>query len=175
MSRSTLSKTYNRDYFDGGKGYSQYSYSGQFEKWAAQLIERFTPASVLDVGCAKGFLVQAFRDRGVEAWGVDASEYAVSQAPEGIAEYLYHLDITSQRQIKLPPADLVCSFDTFEHIPEDKLKQAKEFMISHGQRYFIRVATPNTPDWQHDPTHITIKPLEFWREFWGDCVFDESI
>ncbi len=37
------------------------------------------PKKVLDVGCAKGFLVEAVRPRGVEAFGNDISEYAMGE------------------------------------------------------------------------------------------------
>jgi hypothetical protein len=38
---------------------------------------------VLDVGCAKGFIVKAFRQLEIKADGCDISEYALSYAPTG--------------------------------------------------------------------------------------------
>jgi predicted TPR repeat methyltransferase len=166
--------TYDQAYFDGGKGYSKYDYSGQFEKWADQIIQTYHPTNVLDLGCAKGFLVKALRDRGVPAWGIDISEYAIAQAPEDVADFLYLWDITSADQLEVPTFDLIVSTDTFEHIPEDKLHLTKMFMLNHGKRFYIKVATPDTPNWEHDPTHITIKPLDFWQEFFEDCNFEAS-
>src|SRR3954471_23602195 len=56
------------------------------EKWlrffasiADALVAGIAPRTVLDAGSAMGFLVEALRDRGVEADGVDVSEYAVGQ------------------------------------------------------------------------------------------------
>ena len=37
---------------------------------------------VLDFGCAKGFTVKALRLLGYKAYGVDVSEYAISQIAE---------------------------------------------------------------------------------------------
>lgn len=165
---------YDQEYFDGGKGYSKYDYSGQYDDWAENIINLFHPRSVLDVGCAKGFLVQALMARNVPTWGIDVSEYAIEEADSEIADRLFVWDITSPKQIELPKVDLVISMDTFEHIPEDKLHLAQMFMLNHGDRYFIRVATPDTPDWQHDASHITIKPLEWWHDFWEEAVFEES-
>jgi hypothetical protein len=44
--------------------------------------------SVLDVGCAKGFLVRELRAVGVEAWGIDVSGYAISRADEDTRPWL---------------------------------------------------------------------------------------
>src|SRR5688572_3610133 len=45
---------------------------------ADELIRSLRPATVFDAGCAWGFLVEAFWDRGVEARGSDISEYAIA-------------------------------------------------------------------------------------------------
>ncbi len=39
-----------------------------FDRIAARIIELYAPRTVLDAGCAWGFLVEAFRKRGVEAY-----------------------------------------------------------------------------------------------------------
>lgn len=44
--------------------------------------------TVLDVGCAKGFLVKALREAGIDARGVDLSEYAVGAADFSIRGFL---------------------------------------------------------------------------------------
>ena len=165
---------YDEEYFDGGKGYEKYEYSGQYEQWADMLIRMFNPKSVLDVGCAKGFLVKALRERGVPSWGVDISEYAIANCPEEVSDYLIEWDITSTKQLELPHFDLAVSFDTFEHIPKDKLHLAIMFMLNHGNQHYIRVGTPDTPDWQHDKSHVTIQPIIWWKELSEIIVFEES-
>ena len=55
-----------------------------FRRVADWLVGNVRPRTALDVGCAKGFLVEALRDRGVEAWGVDMSEYAIGEVREDI-------------------------------------------------------------------------------------------
>ena len=49
-----------------------------FEILADKIIDIFNPKFVLDAGCACGYLVEALRDRGVEAFGIDISEYAIT-------------------------------------------------------------------------------------------------
>lgn len=43
---------------------------------------------VLEIGCAKGFVVEALRDLGVNAYGLDVSQYAHDCAREDIKPYL---------------------------------------------------------------------------------------
>jgi DNA helicase-2/ATP-dependent DNA helicase PcrA len=87
---------------------------------------------------------------------------------------IYIIDITDPNPVTLPKFDLVVSFDTFEHLPEEKLANVFAFLRSVGHRYYIKVATPETPDWQHDPTHITIQPLEFWQALFEDAIWEPS-
>ena len=45
-----------------------------FASVAERIVSDIRPTTVLDAGCAMGFLVEALRDRGVDAGGVDISE-----------------------------------------------------------------------------------------------------
>lgn len=49
--------------------------------------------SCLVLGCAYGFEVQALRDLGVDAWGIDVSAFAISQASAEVAPYLSVQDV----------------------------------------------------------------------------------
>ena len=45
-------------------------------------LDRDRPARLLDAGCAIGLLVETLRDRGVDARGVDISDYAIGRVPD---------------------------------------------------------------------------------------------
>ena len=98
---------YDISYFDGSKtslrhnaGYSKYerwyrkagkNSLGEFWKdKAADLAEKYQlqGKKVLDIGCAKGFLVKDLRDMGVDAYGLDVSSYAVGEAESEVKPYL---------------------------------------------------------------------------------------
>jgi cyclopropane fatty-acyl-phospholipid synthase-like methyltransferase len=69
-----LSRQYGRDYFDGERkyGYGGYRYDGRWRPVARDLIQYFglePGMRVLDVGCAKGFLV---KDLMLECPGLEA-------------------------------------------------------------------------------------------------------
>lgn len=75
------------EYFDGAReqGYGGYRYDGRWIPVAKRLIEHFglKPGDrVLDIGCAKGFLVHDLLTvmPGLEVYGLDISLYALRQA-----------------------------------------------------------------------------------------------
>ena len=47
---------------------------------ARDVVANYHPRTVLDAGCAMGVLVSEFRKLGVDAYGVDYSEYAVNNS-----------------------------------------------------------------------------------------------
>src|SRR5579863_6859286 len=79
-----ISREYGEQYFDGPReyGYGGYRYDGRWIPVARDMIAHFglKPGDrVLDVGCAKGFLVKDLMKvcPGLEAFGLDISEYAL--------------------------------------------------------------------------------------------------
>src|SRR5207248_9125424 len=79
-----ISRQYGELYFDGPRtyGYGGYRYDGRWIPVAEDIVKHFNlkPGDrVLDVGCAKGFLVKDLLKvcPGVEAFGLDISDYAL--------------------------------------------------------------------------------------------------
>lgn len=115
---------------------------------------------VLDIGCAKGFLVKALRWLGREAYGVDISDYAISKADPEIKRYLY-------KQVPKEHFHFAIAKDTFEHIPIRNLRSLLTNLnadvlfiivpLGDGKRY-------NIPAYELDATHIHRQPLIWWKE-----------
>lgn len=86
------------EYFDSPKsmtGFRGYEPDGNaaegsrdFAAEARSIAAMPVVKSVLDVGCAKGYLVKALREAGLEGYGVDVSEYAVNSADPSVRPYL---------------------------------------------------------------------------------------
>ena len=79
-----IAKKYGREYFDGTReqGYGGYTYDGRWVSIAKDIIKRYHVKSgdkILDIGCAKGFLIKDLVDQcsGLEVCGLDISEYAL--------------------------------------------------------------------------------------------------
>ena len=97
----------------------------------------------MDIGCAKGFLVLAFRNLSIEAYGVDISEYAISNAPNEVKQYLYKVDI---EQDSLPFKDNYFDFITFLgtieylHDHSHTLSDIRRILKNGGVVYLTTVA-----------------------------------
>src|SRR5919109_521312 len=91
---SSSGHKYDAEYFGSHCGSIPYDRSEPhwlefFGRIADEIIARLKPRRVLDVGCAKGFLVECLRDRGVEAYGFDVSEYALGEVRPDIRRYCW--------------------------------------------------------------------------------------
>jgi cyclopropane fatty-acyl-phospholipid synthase-like methyltransferase len=87
---------FGREYFDGDRseGYGGYKYDGRWVPVAERFVDHWglKPGDrVLDVGCAKGFLVKDLRDicPGLEVFGLDVSQYALDHCHEDVRGRLF--------------------------------------------------------------------------------------
>ena len=132
---------YGERYFDAPKdalrvsGYGDvYADSGEFGEVAEIAQELFQPRSVLDVGCAKGFQVAALRARGIEARGIDISEYAVRSAAPEVSPWLA---VGSCTAMDYPDGsfDLLLVLETLEHVPPTDIDAAIRELRRVGSRW----------------------------------------
>ena len=90
-----IARRFDRDFFDGSRdtGYGGYHYDGRWAAVALRMTQYYglqKHAKVLDVGCAKGFLVHEFRKIGIDATGMDVSRYALANAYGDVGKFLMH-------------------------------------------------------------------------------------
>jgi SAM-dependent methyltransferase len=140
---------------------------------ADRLIADIAPKTVLDAGCAIGLLVEALRERGVDATGVDLSSYAIGQAGEGLRAYCRHGSIADEFPARY---DLIVSLEVLEHMPAREADAA----IANFCRHADDVVFSSSPLDYKEPTHINVHPPEYWAEafarhgFYRDVDFDAS-
>jgi SAM-dependent methyltransferase len=143
-----VAKQFGKEYFDGPReyGYGGYRYDGRWIPVARDIVGHFTlkpGMRVLDVGCAKGFLVKDLMQvsPGLEAYGLDISIYALSHGePEtggrvccGHAERLPFADCCF---------DAVLSINTIHNLDRNGCMNALREMTRvcrHPHKIFVQV------------------------------------
>ncbi|MGB6416129.1 MAG: class I SAM-dependent methyltransferase [Pseudolabrys sp.] len=128
-----IAKQFGEMYFDGPReyGYGGYRYDGRWRPVARDIIARFglkPGMRVLDVGCAKGFLVKDLMQEtpGLEAFGLDVSCYALMHCePESVGR----LHLGTAERLPFPDAsfDAVLSINTIHNLdPQGCIRALRE-------------------------------------------------
>ena len=129
-SQREVAKRFGKEYFDGdrGQGYGGYRYDGRWEPIAERMRDFYGLRAghrILDVGCAKGFLLHDFRRMmpGVRVAGVDISEYAIVHAMDDVRPFL---TLGTADALPFPDAtfDLVVSINTAHNLERPRCVQA---------------------------------------------------
>jgi SAM-dependent methyltransferase len=162
---------YGPDYFDTHGRLGPCVYTRQNPHWlkffgdvADEIVRRLNPRTVLDVGCAKGFLVECLRDRGVEAYGFDVSEYAISEVRPDIKPYCWVGSATNGISQNY---DLITCIEVCEHLPESDAQDAIRQMSVHGDRILFS----STPGDFTEPTHVNVRPVIDWLRLFAQFSF----
>jgi ubiquinone/menaquinone biosynthesis C-methylase UbiE len=147
------SREYGELYFDGPRdyGYGGYRYDGRWVAVAKDMISHFglkPGMRVLDVGCAKGFLVKDFMIAcpGLETYGLDISHYALMHCePETVGR----LHLGSADSLPFPDAsfDCVISLNTIHNFDRaGAIKAMREIQRVSKGAAFVQVDSYRTPE-----------------------------
>src|SRR3954462_11620641 len=98
---------------EGAYGWETPHWRDFFTAVADRIVGLLDPSTSLDVGCAKGMLVQALASRGVDAHGRDISGYAVESAPPDVRA---RLTVTSATEPIEGRYDLITCVEVLEHL-----------------------------------------------------------
>lgn len=120
---------------------------------------------VLDFGCSRGYFVRALREHGVDAYGVDISEWAIKNCDETVKKHVFN-DIDSSPVF----FDYLFSKDVLEHIPDNELTQSLIRLLSccrEAAVFIVPLAKSEGgeyiyPSDELDKTHIHRKTLNGW-------------
>jgi 2-polyprenyl-3-methyl-5-hydroxy-6-metoxy-1,4-benzoquinol methylase len=142
----------DESYFAGERslGYETYEadepvYRLTFERRLRDLARFKSGARLLDIGCGTGLFLDVARRAGWEAFGLDASRYAVSTRPDDLTEWI---QTGTLETVEYEPGsfDAVTMFDFFEHVyrPAEFAKRVARILAPGG---VVVVATPNYDSW----------------------------
>jgi hypothetical protein len=91
----------------------------------AYLIWRFFPVRrTLDVGCALGYFVEAQRELGIEAFGVDISQDALDRVTPGARGHVQYGNLLYTLPLADRQVELVSAYETLEHLPPEVVPKA---------------------------------------------------
>jgi len=159
---------YYHDYWGGVRYERSDHWLRFFSGIAENLIRSLKPQRVFDAGCAWGFLVEAFWDRAVEAWGRDISDYAISQVRRDIQPYCSVGSLTD------PIAGhygLITCIEVLEHMPEDEAKLAVAHMCSAADAILFS----SSPSDLEEETHVNVRPVIYWLRLFQQHGFAPDI
>lgn len=140
-----VARQFGKEYFDGDRlyGYGGYSYHPRF--WQ-DTVKRFRDyyklaeaTRVLDVGCAKGFMLHDFKELmpKLTIAGIDISEYAIEHAIETVKPSL-RVGNAKELPYEDNSFDLVISINTVHNLPLEDCKQAlREIQRVTRQHAFV--------------------------------------
>ena len=170
-------EVYNAAYYEGGCGPHPYR---RDERWMAffgdaadRIVAEIRPRSVMDVGCAIGLLVECLRERGVDARGIDVSDYAISQLPTELADYC---SIGSALEPLPGRYDLITCIEIVEHLSAEDGERAMDVLCSHTDDILFS----SSPLDEVEPTHVNVQSTDYWaaafarRGFFRDAGHDAS-
>jgi ubiquinone/menaquinone biosynthesis C-methylase UbiE len=148
-----ISKQYGEMYFDGPRdyGYGGYRYDGRWVPVARDIVAHFDlkpGMRVLDIGCAKGFLVKDLLKicPGLEVFGLDVSLYALMHCEPEVVGRL-HLGTAERLPFPDNSFDCVLSLNTVHNFQRPRaIKVMQEIQRLSGGKAFVQVDSYHTPE-----------------------------
>jgi SAM-dependent methyltransferase len=141
-----IASRFGSDYFDGPRefGYGGYRYDGRWLPVARDIVAHYalSPGDrVLDVGCAKGFLVRDLLETcpSLDVFGLDISAYALANADPACRGRLMR---ASADYLPFRDGAFACvlALDTIHNLPRaGAVRALAELQRVSGGRAFIRV------------------------------------
>ncbi len=176
-------EVYNEDYFERGlqKGvscYMNYRWLPELTIPMAMTIIDYLGIgrehTILDFGCAKGYLVKAFRLLYRQAWGVDVSEYAIQNVDPTVKEYCHLIEDpndVNHYDFVLNDWDFIIAKDVFEHISEEGMRWFLDRM--YAKRVFAVIPLGDNGNYRCpvndcDATHQICADETWWVKFFQD-------
>ena len=142
-----ISKQFGRDYFDGDRrhGYGGFSYHPRFWTDTVKYIRGYyqlpDDAAILDVGCAKGFMLYDFMQLMPNARlaGIDISSYAIENAMDAVKPLV---QVGNAKSLPFPDRafDLVLAINTIHNLPYEECRQSlREIQRVSRRHAFVMV------------------------------------
>lgn len=172
-----IAREFGKEFFDGDRkfGYGGLTYNPKYwENVVKDFVEYYKikpDAKILDVGCAKGYMVYDFKRQypGLEIHGVDISEYAIKNCHPEVKD---NLQVGKAESLKFEDNyfDLVISINTVHNLElKDCAASIKEISRVSKGNSFITVDAYNSDEekermFKWNLTAKTIMSTNDWKD-----------
>jgi SAM-dependent methyltransferase len=179
-----IARQFGQEFFDGDRnqGYGGFSYMPRFWQPVIPTFKEYWAlngsSSILDVGCAKGFMLHDFAELipGITVKGIDISNYAIEHA---LSDMKPHVQVANATQLPFPDRsfDVVISINTVHNLPREECGYAlREIQrVSKGKSYITvdayRSEEEKTRMYTWNLTAQTIMHVEEWKDFFAEVGY----
>ena len=156
---------YEKKYFTQGnefEGYTGYCDFPQHAKRVEKIISMAKPSSVLDVGCAYGYIVRRLLEKGIKAHGIDVSRWCERQARNIIPNHFTRHDIRKRLPFENKAFDLIYCEGVLEHIDIIYIPEIMYEFERVANKRIIQVSFPTHPNASKTGGHKCLMPREWW-------------
>jgi SAM-dependent methyltransferase len=153
---------YDREYFNDGtkSNYAPYG-PGDWADWLFGMVVGYlNPWSVLDVGCAYGYMVERYSKAGIEAAGFDLSSYAIEQSV--IPLWTWQGDATDIESYHGLSVDLITATEFAEHLTPEQFRAFLRHGKQVAKRMLLLIAVEDGHE-HHDKSHINLQVMDWWE------------
>ena len=157
---------YDKRYFNGGTGdvggYAREGYWDYPVHWVTfNHVLALKPESVLEIGCARGYILKRLEDVGITVKGLEVSQHCyLTRVTNAVQTW----DITNTPwPIANKQYDLCISMAVLEHIPADKLPAVMAEIERCTKRGLHGIDFGDADD-GFDKTHCTLQSKEWWAD-----------
>jgi len=182
-----IARNFEKDFFDGDRknGYGGFYYDPRFWQPVIPDFKEYynlsSSSSVLDVGCAKGFMLHDFSEMipGIKVKGLDISNYAIKNCVPSMQE---HLQVADAREIPFEDNsfDLVISVTTVHNFDRNQcIKALQEIKRVAKKDAFITVDAYRNDEEKEamfawNLTAKTILHVDDWEKLFLEAGYDKD-
>ena len=135
---------------------------------ADSIIRDFAPATVVDVGCGSGLLLQALQVRGARCQGFEYSQAGIDVCrSRGVDVTPFDIENDPPPGIR---ADLAISTEVAEHLPASCADRLVDFLTAIADQLAFTAAEPTGGPPGTD--HVNEQPRAYWIEKFEKRGFD---
>ncbi len=179
-----IARRFDREFFDGQRstGYGGFSYHPRFWQPVIPTFQRHVgltaASSVLDVGCAKGFMLHDLAELipGITVKGIDVSTYAIENAIDSMKP---HLVVADARELPFDDAsfDVVIAVNTVHNLDRpDLIRSLQEIERVKRRAAFVTVDAYRTEEERErmenwNLTARTILSVPEWERLFAEAGY----